>query len=116
MEKSTEELYFWYIMGLNSKFQIQHVVAFIILMLYYLTFLFHLLLFRSPRGKLYNLKSLIRFKLQPAFYHHYNILNGKVSQLKGFPTEMYFLNKVDIYPQHFIFTGVKLFSLGKGLK
>ena len=38
------------------------------------------------------------------------------NQLKGFLTEMYFLNKVVIYPKHFISTGVKLFSLGKCLK
>ena len=29
---------------------------------------------------------------------------------------MYFLNKVDIFPKHFICTGEKLFSLRKGLK
>ena len=28
---------------------------------------------------------------------------------------MYFLNKVDIYPKHFISTGEKLFALRKGL-
>ena len=39
-----KELYFWYIMGLKSKFQIQHVAAYIIL-LHYVKFLFHLLYF-----------------------------------------------------------------------
>ena len=36
-----KELYFWYIMGLKSKFQMQHVAAYIML-LYYIMFLFHL--------------------------------------------------------------------------
>ena len=39
-----KELYFWYIMGLKSKFQIQHVAAYTIL-LHYVKFLFHLLYF-----------------------------------------------------------------------
>ena len=33
--------------------------------------------------------------------------------MKGFPIEMYFLNKVDIYSKHFISTGVKPFFTGK---
>ena len=39
------------------------------------------------------------------------------SKQKAFTfSEMYFLNKVDIYPKDLISTEVKLFSLGKGLK
>ena len=75
------------------------------------------LLLRSPRDTFYNLKRLIRFNynLQPAFDHHYNIPNRKLSlfQLKGFPVEMYFLNKVYIYPKHFISTGKKTFFTEK---
>ena len=35
------------------------------------------------------------------------------SQLKGLPTGMYFLEKVDVYLKHFISTGVKLFHWEK---
>ena len=62
--------------------------------------------------------------LQPTFDHHYNIRNRKLShyiilspsQLKGFPTVMYFINKVDIYPKHFISTGEKLFFTEKNVQ
>ena len=33
--------------------------------------------------------------------------------MKGFPIEMYFLDKVDIYSKHFISTEVKPFFTGK---
>ena len=36
--------------------------------------------------------------------------------IEGFLIQMFFLNKVDIYPKHFIFTGEKHFSLRKELK
>ena len=61
------ELYFWYIKGLKSKFQIKHVVAYIALFLLYLILIFistifklfccyftFFLLFPSPREKYHN--------------------------------------------------------------
>ena len=76
-------------MGLKSKFHIQHVDAYIML-LYYIIFLFtFFLLLRSPRDKFHNLKRLIRFNYNPPSIiitifqtESFQLLNWKVSQLK----------------------------------
>ena len=82
-------------------------------------FLFYLLSFTSlaPRQVLW-FKTLDSILLQPAFDHHYNIPNRKLSpsQLKAFPFKMYFLNKFVIYPNHFISTGVKLYFTRKSFE
>ena len=93
-KKSTKELYFWYITGLRSKFLIQHVAAYIML-LYCIMFSFHLLSFTSLATRQvliqfnYNPHSIISTIFQTeSFYitifqtESFNLLNWKVSQLK----------------------------------
>ena len=75
-------------MGLKSKFHIQHVDAYMMLLYYIFLFTFFLLL-RSPRDKFHNLKRLIWFNYNPPSIimtifqtESFQLLNWKVSQLK----------------------------------